>query len=102
MASAGRLDQQLLDVLLYLGSEWVLYLLLVLSVFSVALTLERFIHFIRNRVDVDELRTRWTSISRPASWRRRVLFSAPAAATSPRFCSRGWLLSIAVRPLSRR
>ncbi len=39
-----------------LGSEWVLYLLLVLSVVSIATMVERSIYFFRRRVSVDQLR----------------------------------------------
>jgi biopolymer transport protein ExbB/TolQ len=41
-----------------LGSEWVLYLLLALSVLSFATMVERAVYFFRRRVDVDMLRTR--------------------------------------------
>jgi biopolymer transport protein ExbB/TolQ len=40
-----------------LGSEWVLYLLLVLSVFSIATMVERTVYFFRRRVDIDQLRS---------------------------------------------
>ena len=40
---------------MYLGSAWVLYLLLLLSVVSVALALERVIHFVRHRDDLERL-----------------------------------------------
>jgi biopolymer transport protein ExbB/biopolymer transport protein TolQ len=39
-----------------LGSEWVLYLLLALSVFSISTMVERVIYFARRRTDVDALR----------------------------------------------
>jgi len=41
-----------------LGSEWVLYLLLVLSVLSFSTMVERAVYFFRRRVDVDALRSR--------------------------------------------
>ncbi|MEM6733581.1 MAG: MotA/TolQ/ExbB proton channel family protein, partial [Myxococcota bacterium] len=47
------LQDQLLDLFLFLGTEWVLWLLMVLSVISVAITIERIIHFARNSEDVD-------------------------------------------------
>lgn len=40
-----------------LGSEWVLYLLLALSVLSLATMVERTVYFFRRRVDVDQLRS---------------------------------------------
>lgn len=39
-----------------LGSEWVLYLLLVLSVLSISTMVERTVYFFRRRVDIDALR----------------------------------------------
>ena len=39
------LQEKLLDLFLYLGSEWVMYLLLILSIVSVAIALERIYHF---------------------------------------------------------
>jgi biopolymer transport protein ExbB len=50
------LEGQLLDVFLYLGSAWILYLLLFLSIISIAITIERIIHFARRRIDLDILR----------------------------------------------
>lgn len=49
------LQDQLLDLFLFLGTEWVLWLLLALSVISVAITLERIVHFVRNSDDIDEV-----------------------------------------------
>ena len=46
------LQQQLLDLLLYMGSEWILYLLLILSVMSFAVALERVLHFWARRDDL--------------------------------------------------
>lgn len=41
----SQLQSQLLDLFLFLGSEWILHLLLILSIISVAITLERIYHF---------------------------------------------------------
>jgi biopolymer transport protein ExbB len=49
------LQNDLLSVFLFLGSDWVLYLLLFLSVVSVAIAIERAIHFWRQRVDIHSL-----------------------------------------------
>src|SRR5687768_7271031 len=49
------LIERLLKVAL-LGSEWILYLLLALSVFSIATMVERWRYFARNSGDGDELR----------------------------------------------
>ncbi len=49
------LIERLLKVAL-LGSEWVLYLLVVLSVISFATMIERWVYFARRRDDVDRLR----------------------------------------------
>lgn len=43
--SESLIQKQLLDLFLFFGSEWVLHLLLLLSVVSVAITLERIYHF---------------------------------------------------------
>lgn len=43
--SESLIQKQLLDLFLFFGSEWVLHLLLILSVVSVAITLERIHHF---------------------------------------------------------
>ncbi len=41
--------------LTYVGAEWVLWLLLLLSVISIALMIERWLYFIRTRVNTDDL-----------------------------------------------
>ena len=46
---------QLLTVFLYLGSEWVMYLLLGLSVVSFGIALERLVFFLRHTGDVERL-----------------------------------------------
>src|SRR4051812_37354391 len=53
---SGTLQTQLLDLFLTLGSEWVLHLLIALSVISLAVALERLVHFLRHRADADRLR----------------------------------------------
>ncbi len=47
--------EQLSNVLDRLGAEWILYLLIILSVFSVAVVVERLLFLRRNRVPVDAL-----------------------------------------------
>jgi biopolymer transport protein ExbB len=55
-ASTGStIEHQLLDLFLYLGSAWILYVLLGLSVISFALAIERLVHFITNRDDLERL-----------------------------------------------
>lgn len=49
------LQEQLLHIFLYLGSTWILYLLLGLSVISLAIALERAVHFWLRRENVDDL-----------------------------------------------
>lgn len=49
------IEGQLLELFLYLGSQWVLYLLLALSVISIAVSIERFIHFMQTREDLESL-----------------------------------------------
>ena len=41
--------------LTYVGAEWVLWLLLLLSIISIALIVERWLFFMRTRIDGDEL-----------------------------------------------
>lgn len=54
--SPSLIQERLLEVFLYLGSEWILWLLLALSVISIAIAIERFIHFAQTTEDVDKLR----------------------------------------------
>ncbi len=56
-APLGRegLEAQLLDLFLFVGSEWVLYVLLLLSVVSIAITIERLVHFSRRGASLDAL-----------------------------------------------
>lgn len=49
------IQDQLLTVFLYLGSGWVLWLLLALSVVSIAIAIERLIHFLRHADDKEAL-----------------------------------------------
>ncbi len=49
------IDARLLDLFLYLGSQWLLYVLLGLSVISVAIAIERFVHFYATRADLEAL-----------------------------------------------
>ena len=49
------IDSRLLELFLFLGSQWVLYVLLVLSVISVAIALERVLHFYQTREDLESL-----------------------------------------------
>lgn len=44
--------------LTFVGAEWVLWLLVSLSVVSFALMVERWLYFVRTRIDADELATR--------------------------------------------
>lgn len=41
----NTLQEELLSLFLFMGSEWVMYLLVILSIVSVAITLERLYHF---------------------------------------------------------
>jgi biopolymer transport protein ExbB/TolQ len=52
--SAG-LVAQLLNVFLYVGSEWVMYLLILLSVVSIGIALERGLYFFQRRTDLGTL-----------------------------------------------
>ncbi len=49
---------QLFLKLTYVGAEWVLWILLLLSIISIALMVERWLYFLRTRVDADELGAR--------------------------------------------
>ena len=54
--AAPAMQSQMLDMFLYMGSEWVLHLLIILSILSVAITVERIIHFAWRRDDLEGLR----------------------------------------------
>ena len=54
-AKHSGLVSQLLNVFLYVGSEWVMYLLIVLSVISVGIALERGLFFWQRRTDLGAL-----------------------------------------------
>lgn len=51
----NAMQNQLLDLFLYMGSEWILDLLIVLSVVSVAVTIERLVHFAWRRDNLTNL-----------------------------------------------
>jgi biopolymer transport protein ExbB len=53
---AFGIEGQLLDVFLYLGSAWILYVLFFLSIVSVAIAIERVVHFARHSVDPGSFR----------------------------------------------
>jgi biopolymer transport protein ExbB/TolQ len=44
--------------LTYVGAEWVLWILLLLSIISIALMVERWMYFYRTRIDTDDLATK--------------------------------------------
>lgn len=49
---------QLFLKLTYVGAEWVMWILLLLSIISIALMVERWLYFMRTKVDSDELAAR--------------------------------------------
>src|SRR3954468_3611072 len=49
---------QLFLKLTFVGAEWVMWLLLLLSIISIALMVERWLYYFRTRVDADELGAR--------------------------------------------
>ncbi len=49
------IDARMLELFLFLGSKWVLYLLMGLSVISIAIALERILHFYQTREDLESL-----------------------------------------------
>ena len=49
------LQEQLLNIFLYMGSTWILYLLMLLSVLSFAIALERLVHFWLRRDNLEEM-----------------------------------------------
>jgi biopolymer transport protein ExbB len=55
LTRATDLQDQLLNIFLYLGSTWILYLLMTLSILSFAITLERLVHFWLRRGDLAEM-----------------------------------------------
>ena len=52
----SAIQERLLDIFLFMGSEWILWLLLFLSVMSIAVAIERLVHFVRSTENVDLLR----------------------------------------------
>ena len=54
--SGSQLQDRLLHVFLFLGTEWILYLLLVLSIISVAVGIDRLVHLLRHRDDLVQTR----------------------------------------------
>jgi biopolymer transport protein ExbB len=49
---------QLFLKLTYVGAEWVMWVLMILSVISIALMVERWLYFMRTKIDGDELAAR--------------------------------------------
>lgn len=49
------LQEEFLDLFLFLGTEWVLWLLVLLSIISLAITIERVVHFVRHGENVDAM-----------------------------------------------
>ncbi len=49
LSGGSAIETELLNLFLYLGTQWVLYLLLILSVLSVAIAVERFFFFFLRR-----------------------------------------------------
>jgi biopolymer transport protein ExbB len=49
---------QLFLKLTYVGAEWVMWILLLLSIISIALMVERWLYFMRTKIDSDELAAR--------------------------------------------
>ena len=52
----SHIQEELLNMFLYMGSEWVLHLLAVLSIVSVGIALERLVHFWLRREDLGQLK----------------------------------------------
>ena len=59
---ASGIEAQMLDLFLFMGSAWVLYLLMFLSVISLAIAIERALHFYWHREDVEALSQRLRSL----------------------------------------
>ena len=49
------LQEKLLELFLYMGSEWVMLLLILLSVVSLGIVIERFLHFNNANIDLEQL-----------------------------------------------
>src|SRR5687767_5820596 len=60
MNQNSRLVESLLRLPIF-ESEWVLYLLIFLSVASIAVMIERFAFYLKRRVDIDDLRVQLSS-----------------------------------------
>jgi len=59
--ASPAIQDQLLDLFLFLGSEWILYLLLALSIVSLAIAAERVIYFAMHNADLGHLQERLNS-----------------------------------------
>ena len=59
-----QLTRVLSDAVAVTGAEWIMYLLIGLSVLSVGVTIERWLYYRARRVDVDGLRARLTDLLR--------------------------------------
>lgn len=77
------LTQKLLSVAL-VGTEWVIWLLLLLSIFSLAVIVDRFLVLNRKRGDIDELRNRVDAVAFKGSDAEfeNILLNDPSAAAS--------------------
>jgi biopolymer transport protein ExbB len=85
------IESKLLDLFLYMGSAWILYLLLVLSVISLAITIERLLHFYQNRFDLEALAQELDGrLSRGEMERARELLET-SKSHSARIALRGFL-----------
>jgi biopolymer transport protein ExbB len=92
VAGSG-MESRLLALLLYLGSQWVLYLLIILSIISVAVAIERLRHFLHHRDDVPLLTRDLDGLLRTGDF---------AAAKSRLMASPSHAAMIAVRGLEAR
>lgn len=62
MAPTSTLQDQMLHLFLYLGSEWILYLLIVLSIVSLAISAERLFYFVTHSADIEALQEKLNSL----------------------------------------
>lgn len=80
------------DIMVSTGSEWVLWLLLALSIGSIAVTIERMLKLRSLRVDIDELRTKLNDALREGGFAKAREAMAPYEHPAAKVVLRGMRL----------
>ena len=77
--------QSTLATITDLGTAWILWTLLALSVLGVAVIIERSMCYLSSRDDIDQLRDQLSALVAGAQWEhcRKLLSESPASPTPP-------------------